>query len=109
MKIKLKSTFHQFIITVLKVKPDKLPTVMIKYRNYKTFESKPFHNKQQASLKNFDMNNSGFIELKTILMELLNKVFQIKTNYLRDNYSKFMTKELSKTILLKTKVRNQLK
>ena len=41
-------------------------------------------------------------------MELLNKVAPQKTKYLRANYSKFMTKELSKAIMLRTKLRNQL-
>ena len=66
--------FHQLIITIFKVKPDKLPSRTIKYRDYKNFENKEFNNKLQVSLKNFDMNNSSFIELKTIFMKLLNKV-----------------------------------
>ena len=37
------------------------------------------------------MNNSSFIELKAIFT----------------NYSKFMTKEMSKAIMLRTKLRNQ--
>ena len=40
-------------------------------------------------------------------MELLNKVAPQKNKYLRANYSKFMTKELSKAIMLRTKLRNQ--
>ena len=46
------------------------------------------------------MNDCSFIELKTIFMELLNKVAPLKTKYLRANYSKFITKELSKAIML---------
>ena len=91
INIKLKfetgtSVFHQYIITIFKVTPYKLPLRIIKYRNYKNFERKAFNNKFQISLKNFDMNNSSFIELKTIFMEFLNKVALLKTK-LRDNYS----------------------
>ena len=64
----------------MKVKPDKLPPRIIKYRDYKKFESKAFNNKLQVSLKDFDMNNSSSNELKTIFMELLNKVAPLKTN-----------------------------
>ena len=39
-------------------------------------------------------------------MELLNKIVPLKTKYLRASYSKFLTNELSKTIMLKTKLRN---
>ena len=53
------------------------------------------------------MNNSSFIEFKIIFLELLNKVAPLKAKYLRANYSKFMTKELSKAIMLRTKLRNQ--
>ena len=91
----------------MKVKPDKLSPRIIKYRDYKNFESKAFNNKLQESLKDFDMNNSSFNELKTIFMELLNKAAPLKTKYLRANYSKFMTKELSKAIIRRTKLRNQ--
>ena len=90
----------------MKVKPHKLPPEVIKYRDYKNFDSRTFNNKPQVNLKNFDMNNS-FTELKTIFTELLNKVAPLKTKYLRANYSRFMRKELSKAIMLRTKLRNQ--
>ena len=101
------SDFHKLIITILKVKPDKVPPRIIKHRAYKNFGSKAFNNKLQANLKNFDMNNSGFMEHKTIFMELLNNVVPVKTKYLRANYSKFMINELSKAINLRTKLRIQ--
>ena len=40
-------------------------------------------------------------------MGLLNKVVLLKTKFLRANHSKFVTKELSKAIMLRTKPRNQ--
>ena len=50
INIKLKfetgtSDFHQLIFAILKVKPDKLPPRIIKYRDYKNFERKAFNNK----------------------------------------------------------------
>ena len=112
INIKLKfgtgmSDFHKLIITILKVKPDTFPSRIIKNKDCKNFESKAYNNKRQLSLKNFDMNNSSFIELRTIFMELLNKVAPLKTKYLRANYSKFVAKELSKAILLRTKLHNK--
>ena len=81
------SDFDKLIITILKVKPDKLSPRIIKYRDDKNFKNKAFNNKLQVSLKNFDMNKSSFIELKTIFIELLNKVASLKTKYLRANYA----------------------
>ena len=101
------SDFHKLIITILKATPDKLPPRIMKYRDYKNFESKAFNKKLQVSLKNFDMNSSSFVEFKTIFMELLNKIVPLKAKYLGANDSKFMTKELSKAIKLRTKLRNQ--
>ena len=40
-------------------------------------------------------------------MDLLNKVAPLKTKFLRTNHSKFVTKDLSKAIMLRTKLRNQ--
>ena len=98
------SGFHKLIITISKVKPGKLPPTITKFRDDKNFESKAHNNKLQVSLKNFDVNNYSFTEFKTIFMELLNKVAPLKSKYLRDNYPKFMTKELTKAIMLRTKL-----
>ena len=48
INIKLKfetgiSDFHRLIITIFKVKPDKLPPKIIKFRDYKNFERKAFN------------------------------------------------------------------
>ena len=40
-------------------------------------------------------------------MELLNKIAPLKTKFLRANRSKFVTKEVSKAIMLRTKLRNK--
>ena len=61
------SGFHRLIIAILKVKPDKLPPRIIKYRDYENFERKAFNNKLQVSLKIFDINNSSFIYSKVHL------------------------------------------
>ena len=109
LNIKLKfetgmSDFHQLIITIFKVKTDKLPPRIIKYIDYENSERKAFTKKLQVCLKNFHMNVSSFNEFKTTFMELLNKVVPLKNRYLRANSSKFMTKELSKAIMLRTKL-----
>ena len=40
-------------------------------------------------------------------MELLNKITPLKTKFLRANHSKFVTKEVNKAIVLRTKLRNK--
>ena len=53
------------------------------------------------------MNSLDFRSLKKCFMELLNKVALLKTNLLRANHSKFVTKDASKATMSKTKLTNQ--
>ena len=45
------SDFHQLIITIFKVKPDKLRSRIIKYRDYKNYDRKAFSNILEVSQK----------------------------------------------------------
>ena len=45
------SDFHQLIITIFKVKPDKLRSRIIEYRDYKNYDRKAFNNILQVSQK----------------------------------------------------------
>ena len=58
-------------------------------------------------LIHLDMNSLDFRSLKKCLMELLKKFAPLKTKFLRANHSKFVTKDISKAIMLRTKLRNQ--
>ena len=40
-------------------------------------------------------------------MKLLNKVAPLKTEFLRANHSKSVTKDVSKVIMIRTKLKNQ--
>ena len=53
------------------------------------------------------MSSLDFGSLKICLMELLNKITPLKTKFLRANRSKFVTKEVSQAIMLRTKLRNK--
>ena len=83
------------------------PPLIIRYRDFKNFDSTRFFEKLQVRLTNLDMNSLDFGGLKNGLMELLNEVAQLKTKFLRANHSKFVTKDVSKAIMLRTKLRNQ--
>ena len=47
------------------------------------------------------------LPVKKILIQILDKLDLLKRKYLRANHSKFVTKEPSKAIMLRTKLRNQ--
>ena len=101
------SDFHKLIVTVLKVKHEKVPPKIIQCRDYKNFDSTRFFEKLQVKLTYLDMNSLDFGNLEKRFMELLNKVAPQKTKFLRANHSKFVTKDVSKAIMLRTKLGNQ--
>ena len=47
------------------------------------------------------------LNFSRMFFEVLNKHAPVKTKYLRANHSPFVTKELSKAIMLRSKLRNQ--
>ena len=102
------SDFHKLIVTVLKFKHEKGPHKIIQYRDYKNFDSTRFFEKLQMILTHLDSNSLDVGSLKKYFMELLNKVAPLKTKFLRANHSKFVTKDVSKgIIMLRTKLKNQ--
>ena len=64
------------------------------------FDSTRFAENPQVKLTNLDIDGSDFGNLKKCFMEFLNKIVSLK------NYSKFVAKEVSKAIILRTKLRN---
>ena len=58
-------------------------------------------------LTHLNMKCLDFGSLKKCFVKLLNKVAPLKTKFLRANHSKFVTKDVSKAIMLRTKLRNQ--
>ena len=58
-------------------------------------------------LTHLDMNSLDFGTFKKCFMELLNKVAPLKTEFLRANHSKSVTKDVSKVIMIRTKLKNQ--
>ena len=48
-------------------------------------------------------NTISFEELQETFMDLLNKFAPLKCKFLKVNHSKFMMKELSKAIMLRTR------
>ena len=58
------SDFHEFIVTVLKVKHKKVSPKIIQCRGYKNFDSTRFFEKLQVRLDHLDINCLDFGSLK---------------------------------------------
>ena len=101
------SDFRKLIVTVLKVKHEKIHLKIIQYRDYESFDWTRFFENLQVRLTHLDMNSLHFGSLKNCFIELLNKVALLKTKFLRANHSKFVTKNVNKALMLRKKLRNQ--
>ena len=102
------SDFHKLAVTLLKIKHEKVSPKIIQYsRDYKNFDSTKFFEKFQVRITDLDMNSLDFGSLKKCFIELLNQVAPLKTKFLRAKLSKFVRKDVSKAIMLSTKLRNQ--
>ena len=64
------SDFYKLVVTVLKVKHEKVPPKIIKYRDYKNFDLTRFFEKLQMRLTHPNMNSLDFECLKKCFMEL---------------------------------------
>ena len=101
------SYFHKLIVTVMKSHIPKQQPKVIKHINYKGFMETKFSS-ELTNILDLDIHESRNIEfLKNIFLKVLKKHAPVKTKYLRPNHSPFVTKELSKAIMLKSKLRNQ--
>ena len=58
------SNFHKLIVTVLKVKHEKVPPKIRQYRDSKSFDLTRFFEKLQVRLTHLDMNSLDFGSLK---------------------------------------------
>ena len=101
------SDFHKLTATVLKTCFKKKPPKIISYRNYKNLSQLDFRNEADLFLSGGNIVNISNDEFVSIFMDILNKYAPLKFKYIRANDCPFMTKDLRKAIMLRTKLRNK--
>ena len=84
-----------------------MPPKVIQYRAYKKSDYATFNNNLCKQTKNLNFSELDFATLRKIFIEILDKFAPLKKKYIRANHSKFVTKELRKAIMLRSKLRNQ--
>ena len=95
------------VITVMKPSYRKSQPNTIHYRNYKNFSSDIFRDSLQKISQN--LGNSCDQDVDDFLISCYKTLDQYaprKKKYARGNHSPFINKNLSKTIMLRTKLRN---
>ena len=102
------SDFHKLTVTVLKTCFKKRQPKIISYREYKNFSHENFRFQLESILLGYDLNTLPNDDFISIFEKIFDKHAPIKFKYIRANESLFMTKELRKAIMLRSKLRNQM-
>ena len=96
------SDFHMMVVTELKMGFQKLKPHIVAYRDYKHFDNEKFRSDIEncASEKNLKC-------FKETVFCIFNKHAPIKRKYVRAKKAPFMTKELHKAIMKRSRLRNK--
>ena len=94
------------VLTVLKSEAPNLTPKLVSYRKYEHFDSDKFKLEVSDKLSMQDLSIMNYKSFKDTIIDSLNKHAPLKRKYLRANNSNFITKELSKAIMQKPKLRN---
>ena len=101
------SDFHRMTVTILKSHFRKLPPKIVTYTDFKRFENESFIDSLRVTLNNQDVN---YTKNPKLFFELCRSELEHhaprKKKYIRGNNKPFMTKELSKSIMERTRLRN---
>ena len=101
------SDFHHLVVTVMKTKFKKKPPIIKKYRNFKFYNGFNYLNdinRYMAGKDPYQMSHDTFVNS---LISILDKHAPIKTKYVRGNEQPFMTKELRKEHMKRTRLLNK--
>ena len=100
------SDFHKMTTTVLKTEYVKADPVQINYRDYKRYNSIDFRDELRNKLMENTSIHNDYSSFQNILSNVLNKHAPVKKKYLRANDSPFMTKNLRKMIMNRSRYKN---
>ena len=98
------SDHHKLTITVLKTYVSKQVPMVIKYRDYRKFNSQNFKYDLQTSISKIT-DETCYDDFESNFKELLNKHAPIKTKNVRANNAPFMNKTLSKAIMTRSRLK----
>ena len=101
------SDFHLMTVTVMRKTFKKMRPRVINYRSYRDFSNETFRVSLMNNLSSevFVNNDDGLQKLCKTTMDTLNSFARGK--YVRSNQMLFMTKNLSKEIMTKSRLRNK--
>ena len=96
------SDFHLLTVTEFKMSFQKLQPKIINYRDYKNFDNEKF----RSDIFKMNLNTTDLEGFMKTVFHIFNKHAPIKRKYIRANEAPFMTKDLHKAIVKRSKLRN---
>ena len=103
------SDCHKLIVSILRTSFQKLPPNFVMYRNQKNFHESNFLRDLDSRLIQGELyKNCGvpYTKMSEIFSEVLNYHAPLKQKSVRGNHAPFMTRELSKAMMIKSKIKN---
>ena len=100
------SDFHKLVVMVINKKHEQIPPKLYSTGITK-FDYAIFNNNLKKQTENLNFSDIDLATIRKTFMEFLDKFAPLKKKYIRANHSSFVTKELSKAIMLRSKLRNQ--
>ena len=103
------SDFYLMTVEVMRKTFKKLSPRIISYRSYKDYSNETFRDCLVNNLSNeiFSNNDNGSEKFCKTTMDSLNLFAPIKKKYARGNQMPFMTKDLSKEMMTRSRLRNK--
>ena len=102
-----RSDFHKMTVTILITYFKKVPPKVVSYRDYKNFSQLYFRSELQQCLMKYDMFELSNDDFVRIFMDIFDRHAPLKLKYARSNQVPFMTKELRKAVMNRSKLRNE--
>ncbi len=100
------SDFHKMTISALKTEFVKADPIQVSYRDYKNYNSSSFNKELRYKLNSDPTSSTDYNTFQTILCQVLDKHAPVKKKCLRANNSPFMTKQLRKMIMNRSRYKN---
>ena len=103
------SDCHKMVVTFLKAHFKKLPPKKIRYRNYKNFDQNAFlYDLDQNMIKGkFYSELNSYNEFTETFRNTANKHAPLKQKFVRGNDTPFMTKNLRKAIMSRSRLKHK--
>ena len=101
------SDFHRLTVTMMKASFSKQTPKILNYRNYKNFHNVRFRNHLLQEICKIGFSDISCETFENLFMMILDIHAPVKKRYVRANSSPFMTKDIHKAIMVRSRLRNK--